>query len=576
MCEKHVGRKSTNNLNLVCHWGNCRTTTVKRDHITSHIRVHVPLKPHKCDLCGKAFKRPQDLKKHVKTHADDSVLMRSPEPGRNQDAPYGGMMNNPKGTGTPVPVEISGWITNVDAGFAPGPYPHFEQPSMPVHPGYHQQPPPQYYQGQGPPGYGNVYYSLNHGGENQAPYDARKRAYDAVNDFFGEAKRRQFDPTSYAAVGQRLSSLQGVQLPLVTGPVYHPMSGPGGTAVSGGYGPAVAAPVYHLPPMSNARTKQDLLDLDRMLDTIHTTVYENDDHVAAAGIAQPGATYITHRVQGYGSTPAHSSAPIQLPPSHATASATTAASSAPLAATAATTTTTAQSPASATTPVLTPPSSAQSHTSGRSPGSFSQRVSPPQSDGPMYPRLPATNGQDGAYAGAAPPSTLSGSYENEENRRRYTGGNLMRARPDNYPPPLDDRTRTPTASKEAANAPDQISSNVIDPALQASSTAPDSEAARRAAQQAADVAVKRAEEQWLENVRILEHLREYVKGRLARGEYEEDPPEQKPAREDSAPQSNRMEGIESNPVQPQGDNQASSNGLYPTLKVEDDADTKME
>ena len=86
VCERHVGRKSTNNLNLICQWGNCRTSTVKRDHITSHIRVHVPLKPHKCDFCGKALKRPQDLKKHVKTHADDSVL-RSPEPNRGN--PHG-------------------------------------------------------------------------------------------------------------------------------------------------------------------------------------------------------------------------------------------------------------------------------------------------------------------------------------------------------------------------------------------------------------------------------------------------------------------------------------------------------
>jgi hypothetical protein len=66
ICERHVGRKSTNNLNLTCGWNMCRTTTVKRDHITSHIRVHVPLKPHKCEFCGKSFKRPQDLKKHVK------------------------------------------------------------------------------------------------------------------------------------------------------------------------------------------------------------------------------------------------------------------------------------------------------------------------------------------------------------------------------------------------------------------------------------------------------------------------------------------------------------------------------
>lgn len=93
VCERHVGRKSTNNLNLTCAWGQCRTTTVKRDHITSHIRVHVPLKPHKCEFCGKAFKRPQDLKKHVKTHADDSVIMRSPnlEPNGGQRQMQNGM-----------------------------------------------------------------------------------------------------------------------------------------------------------------------------------------------------------------------------------------------------------------------------------------------------------------------------------------------------------------------------------------------------------------------------------------------------------------------------------------------------
>lgn len=74
LTNDHVGRKSTGNLCLTCHWGQCDVTVVKRDHITSHLRVHVPLKPHRCGFCKKAFKRPQDLKKHEKTHIEENLL----------------------------------------------------------------------------------------------------------------------------------------------------------------------------------------------------------------------------------------------------------------------------------------------------------------------------------------------------------------------------------------------------------------------------------------------------------------------------------------------------------------------
>ncbi|KAI8818225.1 uncharacterized protein EV422DRAFT_490411, partial [Fimicolochytrium jonesii] len=65
----HIGRKTTNNLSLECAWEGCTAHPFnKRDHVTSHIRIHVPFKPHVCEICGRAFKRPQDKKKHDKLH----------------------------------------------------------------------------------------------------------------------------------------------------------------------------------------------------------------------------------------------------------------------------------------------------------------------------------------------------------------------------------------------------------------------------------------------------------------------------------------------------------------------------
>ncbi|KAL4069788.1 hypothetical protein V8B97DRAFT_2024474 [Scleroderma yunnanense] len=71
LCNDHIGRKSTNNLCLTCKWKDCNTSCAKRDHITSHLRVHTPLKPHVCEICKKSFKRPQDLKKHEKIHTEE-------------------------------------------------------------------------------------------------------------------------------------------------------------------------------------------------------------------------------------------------------------------------------------------------------------------------------------------------------------------------------------------------------------------------------------------------------------------------------------------------------------------------
>ncbi|KAL2813143.1 hypothetical protein BJX63DRAFT_232114 [Aspergillus granulosus] len=555
VCERHVGRKSTNNLNLTCQWGSCRTTTVKRDHITSHIRVHVPLKPHKCDFCGKAFKRPQDLKKHVKTHADDSVLVRSPEPGsRNPDIMFGG-----------------------GAKAA-----HFFEPSLSTVPsqGYAHGP-PQYYQAHHPPqapnpSYGNVYYALSTGPEpGHASYESKKRGYDALNEFFGDLKRRQFDPNSYAAVGQRLLSLQNHSLPLLTtAPLaeYQPMPAP--VAVVGGpYGAGHhAAPAYHLPPMTNVRTKSDLINIDQFLQQMQETIYENDDHVAAAGVAQPGAHYV-HGGMSYRAT---HSPPTQLPPAHATAAAT----AAPII-----TNTSAHSP-SASTPALTPPSSAQSYTSGRSPISLpsAHRVSPPHESGAgMYPRLPsATDAITAGYpatSSAAPPSTLGGIFDHDE-RRRYTGGTLQRARPASRA--ASDAMDLSDDKESGERTPKQISASLIDPALHGSASPSDDEATMRTAQAATEVAERTdVQSQWVEKARLIEYLRKYIADRLERGEFDE--------LEDGSisPVSkadDQMEGVETTspvlrserPHTPILKSDEGDNVLYPTLRgLDEDGDSKM-
>lgn len=185
LCEVHVGRKSTNNLSLMCRWEHCRVVTVKRDHITSHVRVHVPLKPFKCEVCKKNFKRPQDLKKHVKTHADDNAEDKKPAVGTDVYGYGAGMVQ--------APYDMYGYPTQAPL------YPSLQH-QYPLYPQQQQQP------GVGPAlGAGDMYGARYDGGVAPA---GRKRGLEASAEFFEDIKRARMQPTYSQEMAGRLANME--------------------------------------------------------------------------------------------------------------------------------------------------------------------------------------------------------------------------------------------------------------------------------------------------------------------------------------------------------------------------------
>jgi hypothetical protein len=407
--------------------------------------------------------------------------------------------------------------------------------------------------------YGSVYYAtMNPATDigNQASYEARKRGYEALDQFFADLKRRNFDAASYAAVGQRLMQLQGLQLPDVIVPQYQPMPAMVAAGGHGGHhgGPMTPGP-YALPPMPNLRTKNDLTSIDQFLEQMQATVYENDNQVAAAGVGQPGAHYVP---SGMHYRASHSPPSVQLPTSHQTATA-------PLMAA-----TSSQSPHSRT-PALTPPSSAQSYTSGHSPVSHvSHHFSPQQqSSSGMYPTLPATTAHDNmetSYTTAAAPTSTLGSMFDNDPRRRYNGGMLQRAAPSSGAEVMDsamsDTSATPPAKSPAmrkASKP-EIASSLIDPALGGNNVTSPSAHSDSVNSDEKAAAAEKAEEEWVGNIRVIEALRQYVRERLEKREYVD---EDGIGVDSGEEKHDGMEGVEHSKA---GEEKGDEAPLYPVLK----------
>lgn len=357
-------------------------------------------------------------------------------------------------------------------------------------PGFYGGPPPQN------SAYGPVYYAVNPGQQlNNDSYEIRKRAaYDALNEFFGDAKRRQIDPSSYYDVGQRLMGLQGIQLPVIGG--YQ--GGMGEYAAAGG--PLVAHPTHppmhghgYSLPLPNLRSKSDLLNIDHFLEQLQSTVYENPNQAAAAGVQQHGAHYVHTGAQFRNS---HS--PPGLSTSHAPSSHATAVAS-----------------AATETPALTPASSVMSYTSQHSPGPghAANAVSPTSRApmGSMYPTLPSVSAMSDMSA-AAPSSGLAPAFDND-GRRRYSGNLLQKSAPDRENP--EDEARRGSEQDGLHHNVHQLNihSPKVDPALSMRSPS------QTPTEQPGDA---QQHSSWVENIRTIERLRQFIKEKLEHHDYIDD------------------------------------------------------
>ncbi|RPB24139.1 hypothetical protein L211DRAFT_849269 [Terfezia boudieri ATCC MYA-4762] len=485
LCDVHVGRKSTNNLCLTCAWGTCRTNTVKRDHITSHIRVHVPLKPHKCEFCGKAFKRPQDLKKHVKTHADDSVILRSPEPDGARRASASLRGDNGHAYATSGVDSLA-----ATAATAYG-YGNFHHPQQFPHGPYHPAGLTGYYPPPNTAPYAPVYYAPQpaHQGQDlnqQAPTGSKKRALEGADQFFDEVKRHKIQPVYDNAMAQRLSQLQQ----------YMPVSQENLDYQAHGSTPVTSASQAHPFTLPSLRTKQEIVEANNFLTELSHNLYDSSAPTAAASVtatasvasyAQAGQFFLLGGV-----TLADN---LHTATTQADQNETTITSGAPVVSMGATSGST----------VLTPPNT--NYNSSQSPvASNTQQQTPPNqspsSTRATYPTLPAvSSGQDASAnytssVSSAPPAL--GTAFDADQRRTFSVGVLQKA-----PRNVDEMDLV----SDEVIVPKTISNSLIDPALDAG-TSP--------------TAATTKDENWFRDYQTVESLRTIIASMLRKAEEAEE------------------------------------------------------
>ena len=357
--------------------------------------------------------------------------------------------------------------------------------------------------------YGSVYYSVGNGADVGNHLAFRGEALDL---FFGNVKRGNIDVTSYSDISKGLQPVHGLEPSLLSGggmAFLQPASLPIDAHTEGGYG-SIASHSYALPPMQNLRTRKEMEAVGDLLSQMTNTAYDNSNSnsMATVGMAQPGVHHV-HSSMAIRSSNSPSGA-LPLPNTHVSATGSNHGS----------------------TPELTPGSSAMSYSSGHSPSSVgSNSGMSPSPSMSLYPSLPSA--PPTSNSNSHPSSTLASQYD-ADSRRRFSGGTLQRAQPASMhaakrdhslspPPPdhlvdsVDTDALSPAPTQSNLATSKKIDRHNIDPAL-AGITNSNSESAGSPT----PPATSEADERWVENMRLLEWLKAFVRGKLERGEWEEE------------------------------------------------------
>ncbi len=367
----------------------------------------------------------------------------------------------------------------------------------------------------GPGVYGQVYYQDP---GSHAAFNTGKQGFNALNNLVPDIHNGSFDPRSYTQVSSRLNFIRSSGIPfLQAGGMadYQPVAA--ATSNEGAHGVFGPTTHYSLPSLlPNLRTKSDLHAADSRYAQMQTTIYENSNQLAAAGVAQPEMHYVQN-----GIVLRHSQSPpsrqLLSPHQNGPSSIAIPAANSP--------------PNHHGTPGLTPPSSASTYSSGHSP-TTNYNLSPTQTSSTMYPTLPNSAATSTGYfpSSMAPSSALGTQFDNDS-RHRHGGGTLQKARPlrpikaEEAMDTSDDSCTTPTkavsSSKDdtklsiATRNQVQVPSSNIDPALSGLVSSPGGSGEL-------DEGAIRANEIWVEQARTIEALRKWVQGRLAREDFEID------------------------------------------------------